>query len=209
MAFRLLLISPATSDLSPLLRALEEVPDLGGVAVLLRRPGLATRELWAEAEQLGEVCRARGLPWLVHRRVDLAKALDAAGVHLPERGLTVAEARGVLGDHALVGASRHDVVGLRRAAAGGATYATLSPLFGTPGKGPALGLERFASTRGAVPGLPVLALGGIGPREVASAIRAGADGVAAIRGVSAAPRPAEALARMREAVEIALDGEAG
>lgn len=145
--------------------------------MLLRRPEAGDARLLREARQL-----TGPLPLIIHRRPDLARLLGAAGVHLPERGLPVAEARALLGPGALIGVSRHDGPGL--AAAAGADYATLSPLHAVPGKGPALGLAGFRAARAAAPSLPVLALGGITPATAAAALEAGADGLAVLRGAT-------------------------
>lgn len=122
---------------------------------------------------------------------DLGLAADLGlGVHLSEEGPSIAAARAALGDRR-IGASRHDAGGLGRSLL--ADYATLSPVLGSPGKGPALGWPAFTD---ALPeGLPVLALGGVGPDQVATARQAGAAGVAAIRAAWSVPAPvwAEAL----------------
>ncbi|MBO6936915.1 MAG: thiamine phosphate synthase [Deltaproteobacteria bacterium] len=179
---RLLLLTPAEGSLDPLRAALNEVAGAADAAVLLRRPGASDRRLLAEAASL------RGpLPLLIHRRPDLVRLAGAAGVHLPERGLPVHEARSLLGEDAIVGVSRHDASGL--AAADGADYATLSPFFHVAGKNPPLGPEGFRAARASAPeGLLVLALGGLSPETCASAFDAGADGIAVLRGAQEARR---------------------
>ncbi len=52
-----------------------------------------------------------GAPVLVNDRVDVAIAARAAGVHLPENGMPIADARRVLGPDMVIGASAHSVVG--------------------------------------------------------------------------------------------------
>lgn len=69
---------------------------------------------------------------------------------------------------------------------------TLSPVWETaskPGYGPALGVEGLAAAVAAVPGLPVYALGGIGPGRVAACVEAGAVGVAVMGAVMGAVDP--------------------
>jgi thiamine-phosphate pyrophosphorylase len=109
----------------------------------------------------------------VSERADVAAAVGA-GVHLPERGLAVADARRLVG---LVGASIH------APRETGADYAMLGPIFETPGKGPPLGVSAL---RG--PGV-IFAVGGIdGPERARACVDAGAHGVAVIRAV---PRAAQ------------------
>jgi len=114
---------------------------------------------------------ATGVRVLVNDRADVARAAGAWGVHLPERGLPIAAARGLVG---VVGVSRHapgDVVG--------ADLVQLGPIFATPGKGAPLGVGALATK---VSGM-LVAVGGIdSPARAREAIAAGADAVAVIRG---------------------------
>jgi thiamine-phosphate pyrophosphorylase len=87
---------------------------------------------------------------------------------------------------ASISRSCHSEAELARAAEDEVDFVTLSPLHASPGKGEALGLERFAVLRASQPSLRVLALGGIDATNAEGARRAGADGVAAIRAILAA-----------------------
>jgi thiamine-phosphate pyrophosphorylase len=108
--------------------------------------------------------------------------------------LPPADARRLLGPGALVGVSCHSTADVSRALAGGASYATFSPIHDTPSKrpyGPPLGV---ASLRDAVRiGLPLVALGGIDAPRAAEARAAGAAGVAAIRAWLVGGDPAGAV----------------
>ncbi|MCU0676937.1 MAG: thiamine phosphate synthase [Myxococcota bacterium] len=172
---RLLWITPEDGSLAPMLDALADAPRK--VVVMLRRPHASSRTLLAE----GRALQSTGHALVVSRRVDVALTLDAHGVHLPERGLDVADARALLGPSRWIGVSRHDHAGLEAAAAAGADYATLSPFATVPGKGPALGPARFAEMRRGVR-IPVLALGGITKENATLALASGADGFAVLRG---------------------------
>lgn len=136
----------------------------------------------ALARALIDVGRPRGARVVVHDRVDVARVVEADGVHLGERSIDAASARALLGAGAWIGRSCHDAAGLRAAAAEQVDVATLSPLFPSPGKGAPLGEERFAALRSSVPALAVLALGGIDPGNAGRALSAGATGLAMIRG---------------------------
>lgn len=177
----------------------------GRIAVQLRAKSLATSDVVALARGLREVTREHGALLFVNERADIARLVGADGVHLPERSLTPAEARVVLGDAALVGVSCHDARGLALAAERGATFATLGPFGPSPGKGKPLGAAAFRElVRGA--SLPVIALGGIGVAEVGPALAAGSQGIAVIRAVLGAPDPAAAsldLLRALDSIEPA------
>ena len=169
------------------------------------------RELVADlACELRAITQDAGVRLVINSDVEIARACFADGVHLPEadagacakRGTgtnaSPAVARSRLGAAALIGASCHDPVGLARAAQGGATYATLSPVFESPGKGAPLGLPRFAEwTQAAL--LPVFALGGVNAASAAALKRAGASGIAVIGAVFAAADPARAVRELLDA----------
>jgi thiamine-phosphate pyrophosphorylase len=187
-------------------RALEGAAGRGSqVAVQLRAKDRPGRALYHLGTPLRRITRDAGATLLINGRVDVAHAVGADGVHLPEDGLAPSDVRRLLGDRTLVGVSRHDRPGLERAALQGADYATLSPFAASPGKGPPLGSRAFAdAVHGA--GLPVLALGGIDAQRVGPAVAAGAGGVAVVRAVLDAPDPAAAVRRLLDALDTPCGG---
>ena len=194
-------------------RPLEEVAAqcfAGGCRWLsLREKDLAAAERLALLRRLVAVGRASGAVVGVHDDIDAALAAGAGAVHLPD-GASAAAARARLGPDVLIGVSAHDDAGVARAAAEGADYATLSPIFvsaSKPGYGPALGLARLADAARRAR-LPLLALGGIDEATLAGAIEAGAAGVAVMGEAMRAHDPAQAvralLARLRAAKAAAI-----
>jgi thiamine-phosphate pyrophosphorylase len=182
-------------------RALDAAIAAGPGAVQLREKDLDGRALYARAERLAARCRASGVKLLVNERADVALAAGADGVHLPESGLPVAAARGLVGAGRLVGSSVH-AAGLLGARAG-ADFVLFGPVFDTPAKrafGPPQGLERLAEVVRAT-ALPVLAVGGVTSGRVPDVLRAGAVGVAVIGAVLDAEDPAAAVAELRRALE--------
>ncbi len=96
------------------------------------------------------------------------------------------------------GRSCHDAEEVRRAAACGASYATLSPYAATrskPGYGPPLPPGAYADLP-----LPTYALGGVTPENAASTRAAGAHGVAVMGAVMRAPEPADVVAALLDAM---------
>jgi len=144
------------------------------------------------ARALRALTAAAGAALLINDRVDVALACDADGVHLPAHGLAVADARALLGRDRLIGVSTHAPDEVAAATAAGADFAVFGPLFDTPAKRPygaPLGLDALAAARAAAPSLPLLAIGGIDATRVAAVHQHGADGVAVIRAILAAPDP--------------------
>lgn len=142
---------------------------------------------------------------IVNSRADIAAITGARGVHLPEGGLHPRAVREAFPD-LWVGASRHDRAGLDRAAAEGADYAILGPVFETPGKEDrALGLGLFQDMLAAA-SLPVLAVGGITAANAARVIGLGARGVAAIRAFADPGQAEQQAAAFRAALSSSPRG---
>ena len=129
---------------------------------------------------------------IVNDRLDVAVAAGAGGVHLGRESLPVGEVfswrereksgRAGLTDF-LIGVSCHSLEEARVAAADGADYLILGPVFETPSKkklGAPLGIERLREVCAEIR-IPVLAIGGISLANAAKCFEAGAAGIAAIR----------------------------
>jgi 8-oxo-dGTP diphosphatase len=123
--------------------------------------------------------RAHGARVLVNADVELAREVNAHGVHLNGEQLARLTARPGVD---WVGASCHNREELKRAEELGCDFAVLSPVLPTlshPGA-PALGWEKFAQIA-AGSSIPVYALGGLERRDIETAWRHGAHGVALLR----------------------------
>jgi thiamine-phosphate pyrophosphorylase len=169
----------------------------GGVTIVqLRDPDATTRELIAAAEALQAVLAPHGVPLVINDRVDVALAVGTDGVHLGDRDMPAATARRLLGPGRIVGVTVHDAAEARAVDTGIADYAGIGPVFTTTTKTearPAIGVEGFRALRRLVP-LPAVGIGGIDSARTADVIAAGADGVAVVSAICAAPDP-EAAAR--------------
>lgn len=169
----------------------------GGAALLQYRDKSADRvRRHDEASALAALCARHGVPLIVNDDVELAVAVDAAGVHLGEDDVDIAVARAYLGERAIIGVSCYD--SLERAqtlAREGADYLAFGAFFPSPTK-PSARHATPGLLRAAKPlGLPLVAIGGITPDNAPGLIAAGADFVAAISGVFGAADPATATRR--------------
>jgi thiamine-phosphate pyrophosphorylase len=139
---------------------------------------------------------------LVNRRVDVALAAGADGVHLGFDGMPPETARQLLGADALVGIATHHPGELAGAGRGPLTYAHLAPVFPPLSKAPSRPPLGLAALREAARlGVPILAQGGIAAENARSCIEAGAAGVAVTGSILAHPDPAAAVAALREALD--------
>jgi thiamine-phosphate pyrophosphorylase len=174
-----------------------------GVAVQLREKEISDRECLEWAARCRRLLGAT-TPLFVNRRLDIALAGGADGVHLPASGLPLRLVRHAAPRGLRVGVSTHSPAEARLSIEEGADLVLLGPIFETPSKrgyGPPLGPESLAE-------LPprsghaceVLAIGGISEESLSrlEPFRDRIHGVAGIRFFqeSADPRAvAERIAR--------------
>lgn len=170
----------------------------GSVALSVRYRTLEARALSLLCEHLQR--SVPGAPVVVSRRLDIARSVGLAGVHLPASGVPSQEARLYLGEHALIIRAAHDAAELDQAVPG-ADAALLSP-FLAPGshasERPPLGKEGFQALASSS-AVPVLALGGMDARTAPQALSAGAYGVAVVSAVWKAPDPVAACVALLQA----------
>ena len=178
----------------------------GGVTcVQLREKSCGTREFIEEARALVAVLRDAGVPLIVNDRVDVALAAGAAGVHLGQRDMALADARRLGPPGWIIGISAESVEDAIRAEREGADYIGVSPVFATPTKtdtAPPLGLEGLRAIRAAVK-IPLVAIGGIHAGNAREVIRAGADGLAVVSAIASADSPQAAAAALRREIAAA------
>jgi thiamine-phosphate pyrophosphorylase len=196
---------PRSTGGRPLLDVIEALARGGVELVVLREPEWTGAE-WTEAARRLEPARARGLRVVASRRLDAARALGLDGVQLGREAVSVSEARKFLGRAALVGYSAHDAVEARRAAAEGASYVMLSPIYETDSKpmARARGCDWLRQASAELP-VPALALGGLTVARVAEVLSAGAFGVAAVAALGAAADPEAAAREFRRALADEAD----
>ena len=185
-----------------LVEVLSQALQAGVRAIQLREKDLDTIEVYRLGERLLSLTRQAGAALIVNDRVDVAMALGADGVHLTRKSLPPKEARALMGPGKAIGISCHSIADVREAVEGGADFLVLGPIFATPSKvpyGPPLGVDVLRQARAVCP-LPILAIGGVSALRVPEVIGAGADGVAVISAVLAAPDPAAAASEILTAV---------
>ena len=169
----------------------------GGARVIQYRNKTADPQLrLTQARALQSLCSARGVPLIINDHLDIALAVDAAGLHLGGEDGDIAAARSRLGAGKLLGASCYDRLELAEAAlAAGADHIAFGSFFASSVKPdavrPPLDLVARAKERFNV---PVVGIGGITPGNAPQLISIGVDAVAVISAVFAAP-DIEAAAR--------------
>jgi 8-oxo-dGTP diphosphatase len=176
------------------LRRLERALRAGARLIQLREPDMASGEFRALAVEVGDLCHRHDARLLLNADPSRVEECGADGMHLNSRRLRALEQR-PLPRRFLVGASCHDAPELAQAVAVGADFMVLGPVERTASHPQAvpLGWEGFSGLVQTAT-LPVYAVGGMRPSDLASARQAGAQGLAAIRGIWDAADIAAAVA---------------
>jgi thiamine-phosphate pyrophosphorylase len=174
-------VTPETEDSARLAGLVEDCIAGGAALVQYRAKRIAPALALEQAGRLASLCRAHRVLFIVNDSVELARAVDAGGVHLGRDDADLRGARAALPGK-VIGVSCYDDPGLaRRAAAAGADYVAIGSVFasGTKPDAARATLENLAHAR-AGSGLPVAAIGGITLQNAARVVAAGADMLAVI-----------------------------
>ncbi len=163
----------------------------GAVMVQFRDKGDHQPSRRRQAQALLRLCRRHGVPLIINDDVMLAKEVGADGVHLGREDTPVSLARELLGAEAIIGLSCYNLP--ERAFRGQeekVSYVAFGRFFASSTK-PAAVQCSPELLRQVAPllSVPVVAIGGITPENGASLLRAGADLLAVIGGLFAAPDP--------------------
>jgi thiamine-phosphate pyrophosphorylase len=157
----------------------------GGAGILqFRHKGHWSREIYAAAEGVAQLCREAGAQFIINDRADFAMLLEA-GLHIGQDDLKPRDARKLIGREALIGYSSHNAGQLCAAAGEPIDYVALGPIFGTASKrnpDPVVGVEELRRCRALVE-KPLVAIGGITMENVSAVLRAGADSLAILSGL--------------------------
>ncbi len=191
-------------------RAADVLPELidAGVDIVQLREAkeVEAGDLLREGAPLLDICRARGVPFIVNDRPDVVLALGADGVHLGQNDLSPGVARQILGEKVMVGRSTHSVAEIDTELAwpDRIDYLAVGPVRATPTKpgrpGTGFDLPRYAA---ATAGLPWFVTGGMNPDTLPEAIAAGAKRVVVVRAFTEASDPPRVAATMRALLDAA------
>ncbi len=149
--------------------------------IQIREKLLSGKQLYEVTSMCSALTRGTSTKLLLNDRADIALSAGADGVHLTETSIPTAVIRKTLGDKLIIGVSVHSKERAVAAGRDGADFAVYGPVFDTPGKGEAIGLESLSGACALAAPFPIIGLGGIDASNCGSVVRAGAAGVAGIR----------------------------
>ncbi|NVN89620.1 MAG: bifunctional hydroxymethylpyrimidine kinase/phosphomethylpyrimidine kinase [Desulfuromonadales bacterium] len=171
----------------------------GGVSVLQYRAKNKERERCLfEATELKQLCRDFGVAFIVNDDMQLAREVEADGIHLGQDDGQVVDARKLLGPNKIIGKSTHDLNEALQAEQEGADYIGFGSMYPTSSKSVSHlpGTAGLSEIRDRIK-LPIVAIGGITSSNACRVIDAGADALAVISSVLSSPRPDMAAVELK------------
>ncbi len=125
------------------------------------------------------------IPIFVNDRIDVAVAANTDGLHIGRGDMDISLARRILPNECVIGKTVRNQKEAQIAQSDGADYISIGPIFKTPLKKEIKpkGLAILKEVKGAV-NIPVVAIGGINFSNMDKVKKAGADGIAMIRGLN-------------------------
>lgn len=172
-------------------RTLPEVVEeaiLGGTTFMqIREKELPYDEFVALAKEVKKVTDCYNIPYVVNDEVEIAKEIDADGVHIGQSDKAIVDARKILGPDKIIGVSAQTVEQAIEAEKNGADYLGVGSIFSTSTKLDAddVSIETLRAICDAV-SIPVVAIGGIQANNILDLKGTNVDGVAIVSAIFAA-----------------------
>ncbi|MBU3143328.1 thiamine phosphate synthase [Clostridium sp. CF012] len=157
----------------------------GGVTLVqIREKSISTLEFYNLAVKIKFITDKYKIPLIINDRLDIAQAIDAAGVHLGQDDMPADIARGILGSNKIIGVSTSTLEEAKKAESQGADYVGVGAMFPTATKDDAraVTIDCLKEIKQGI-SIPVVAIGGISEINVALLKPANIDGIAVVSAI--------------------------
>ncbi|MDR3541258.1 MAG: thiamine phosphate synthase [Desulfosporosinus sp.] len=174
----------------------------GGVTLVqLREKSVSTREFLELAIRIKEITDHYHIPLIINDRLDIALAIDAAGLHVGQDDFPMLKARELLGPRKIIGVSASTLAEALLAQQQGADYLGVGAVFSTSTKTDAseVSLKQLEVIKQSVT-IPVVAIGGINDKNLKQVLATGIDGVSVVSAILAKADILEAAKQLREII---------
>lgn len=155
----------------------------GGAKVLqLRDKTNEDNFIFPYAIVLRKLCKNYGALFIINDRVELAKKVEADGVHLGEEDCSIEEARRILGSNKIIGISCYgDLERAKLMEENSANYVAFGSFFVSPTKPTSKVIDKKILIEAKkVLKIPICAIGGITAERAKELVRLGADLIAVV-----------------------------
>ena len=179
---------------------LKELVRGGAQLVQIRDKSTPARELLHDLRRCVEFALKKEVTLIINDRCDLVLSSSAMGVHLGQEDLPPEAARAVLGREKIIGFSTHSIAQVQKSIRLPVQYIGFGPVYPPATKKdayPMVGLRRLAQAS-EISSVPVVAIGGIGVKQIPEVLKAGASSAAVIASLMRAENLALQMQRFLE-----------
>jgi thiamine-phosphate pyrophosphorylase len=163
-----------------------EAAILGGVTIVqVREKDISSRQFYEISRSVKQVTDYYNIPLIINDRIDVAQAVDAAGVHLGQSDLHMLDARKILGQGKIIGISAGNTAEAAEAESNGADYVGIGAVYPTGSKSDAdepIGLGGLRNVVSSIT-IPSVAIGGINSGNARDILGAGVNGISVISAI--------------------------
>lgn len=160
---------------------------IGGCTLIqLREKDCSSLDFYNTAVRVKEITDKHNIPLIINDRVDIALAVDAAGVHVGQSDIPAAIVRKVIGNDKILGVSTGSVNEALEAEKNGADYLGVGAMYSTGTKKDAdsTSMDELRKIRENV-SIPIVVIGGINKDRVKDFKGIGIDGLAIVSAIIA------------------------
>jgi thiamine-phosphate pyrophosphorylase len=188
------LMSTATLE-----EAVEQAIMGGCTLVQLREKDCSSFDFYNTAVKVKEITDKYNIPLLINDRLDIALAVDAAGVHVGQSDLSATVVRKIIGDDKIIGVSTGCLEQALKAQKDGADYIGVGAMYATGTKKDAnpTSMEELKKIRESV-SLPIVVIGGINRERIKDFEGMGIDGIAIVSAIIGQKDITEATKELKE-----------
>ena len=178
--------------------AVEQAIIGGCKLVQLREKDCSSLDFYNTAVNVKQITDKYNVPLLINDRLDIALAVDAAGVHVGQSDLPATVVRKIIGDDKIIGVSTGCLEQALKAQKDGADYLGVGAMYATGTKKDAnpTSMEELKKIRESVT-LPIVVIGGINKERIKDFAGIKIDGLAIVSAIIAQKDIAEATKELK------------
>ena len=157
----------------------------GGVTLVqLREKECGGKDFLKYAVEVKEITDKYDIPLIINDRVDIALAIDAAGVHVGQNDIPAKVVRELIGKNKVLGISASNLEEAKKAVEDGADYLGVGAIYSTSTKKDAknVKLNMLKEIRDNIK-IPIVAIGGIDKNNAKEVIECNIDGIAVVSAI--------------------------
>lgn len=174
----------------------------GADMIQFRDKKMPTDEMVHICSEIADLCRRNNITFIVNDRVDITFLAGANGVHLGKEDIPIREARKLLGNNKIIGATAHSLEEAFSAEQDGADYIGFGHIFNTSSKykkDAPKGIRKLKNIVRRIK-IPVIAIGGINSGNIKSVLETNVYGVAVLGAVCCSSDPFKATENLRKKI---------